>query len=145
MQSVYSTAPADWATRTLVGEVLPLCTDSVGVFYSTSRLGHQDTRWGSLTVLQRFNRCILPPQPTGPGLFQILSPRVQKQLQIQCLKFKHIFSGIEMSFARKKSVETFNKDFGVVSTLTFNCWIYWSNDYEMMTSLSETFNTSQII
>ena len=36
MQSVYSTALADWTTR-----------------------------WGSLTPLQRCSRCILPPQPTG--------------------------------------------------------------------------------
>ena len=26
----------------------------------------QDTRWGSLTPLQRCSRCILLPQPTGP-------------------------------------------------------------------------------
>ena len=60
MQSVYSTAPADWATRwrsltflqrcsrcilqlqptgQLVGGVLPFCRDAVGVYYCLSRLG----------------------------------------------------------------------------------------------------------
>ena len=66
MQSVYSTAPADRVTRTLVGEVIPLCRDAVGVFYSSSRLGHPDTRWGSHTPLQKCSRCILQLQQTGP-------------------------------------------------------------------------------
>ena len=108
MSSVYSAASADWATRwgrltrlqryrrcilqpqptrPLVEEVLPVCRDVVGVFYSPSRLGHSlresypsaeissvyhtasadwATRWGSLTPLQRCSRCILQPQPTGP-------------------------------------------------------------------------------
>ena len=119
-QSVYSTAPADWATRTLVGRgltplerssqcilqpqptgppghslggVLPLWREAVSVFYSPSRLGHQDTRWEEsypsgekqsvystapadwatrtlvgrgLTPLERSSQCILQPQPTGP-------------------------------------------------------------------------------
>ena len=62
MQSVYSTAQADW---THVGEFLLLCRDAVDVFYSPSRL---DPRWGSLTPLQRCSRCILQPKPTGPTL-----------------------------------------------------------------------------
>ena len=66
MQSAYSTASADWATRTLIERVLPLCRDAVGIFYSLSRLGHQDTYWESLTPLQRCSRHILQPQPTGP-------------------------------------------------------------------------------
>ena len=64
MQSVYSTAPVDWA---LVGAVLPLFRDAVGVFYSLSRLG---PRWGSLTPFQICSRCILQPQSTGPSLGQ---------------------------------------------------------------------------
>ena len=39
IQSVYSTAPADWATGDSFGGVLPLCRDTVGVFYCPSRLG----------------------------------------------------------------------------------------------------------
>ena len=45
MQSVYSTAPADWATIILVGG-LPLCRSSVGVFFRLGRLGHPDRRLG---------------------------------------------------------------------------------------------------
>ena len=70
IQSVYSTAPADWATkhslresflswkiqsvhstvpayldhRTLVGGVIPLFRDTVGVFYNPSLLGPRNTR-----------------------------------------------------------------------------------------------------
>ena len=65
-QSVYFTAPADWTTKTPVEEVLPLCRVAVSVFYSPSRLDHQDTRWGGLAPLQRSSQCILPPQPTWP-------------------------------------------------------------------------------
>ena len=61
MQSVYSAAPADWAT--LVGGVLTLCRDTVGVSYSPGRLGY--TRWGSLNSMQRYSWCILQPRPTG--------------------------------------------------------------------------------
>ena len=48
--------------------VLPFCRDAVSVFYSHSRLGHQDTRWagGGLAPLQRCSRPILQPQPTWP-------------------------------------------------------------------------------
>ena len=66
MQSVYSTAPANWATRHLHGGVLPFCRDAVSVFYSPSQLGHKTLAWGSLTLLQRCSQCILQPQPTGP-------------------------------------------------------------------------------
>ena len=42
MQSVYSTAPAEWVTgHSLMGWVLLLCQDSVSVFYSPSRLGNK--------------------------------------------------------------------------------------------------------
>ena len=44
MQSVYSTASADWATRQSLGEVLPLCRDAVDVFCSPSWLG-QNLIW----------------------------------------------------------------------------------------------------
>ena len=76
MQSAYSKAPAKWATGhslgepytfaemqsaysgTLVGGVLPFCRDAVGVF--------RNTRWGSLTLLQRCSLPILKPQLNGP-------------------------------------------------------------------------------
>ena len=64
MQTVYSAVTADWATRTLVGGVLPFCRDAVSVFCSHIRLGHPDTRWGSLTLLQRCSHCILKSQMT---------------------------------------------------------------------------------
>ena len=38
MQLVHYTAPAEWATRTLVGGVLPFCRDAVGALYSPSWL-----------------------------------------------------------------------------------------------------------
>ena len=84
---VTETSPFSVISRTHVGEVLPLCRDAVGVFYSPSRLGHSlgeaypsaetqsvnskaqaywTTRWGSLTSPQRCSRCILQPQPDGP-------------------------------------------------------------------------------
>ena len=65
MQSIYPTAPVDWATRILVGGVLLLNRDAVDLFYSPNRLGYQNTRWGSLTPLQRCSRFILQPQSTG--------------------------------------------------------------------------------
>ena len=68
MHTVYYAALANWETRTFVGRVLPLYGDAVGVFCSSSSLGHLDTRWGSLATLKRCNRCILQPQPTRqPG------------------------------------------------------------------------------
>ena len=92
---MYSTAPADWVTRhLLVGGVLPLSRDAVGVFYSPSRLDHKTLIGGgsflspemqsvystapadwvtghlfggeSYPPLQRCSRCILLHQPTGP-------------------------------------------------------------------------------
>ena len=45
MQSVYSTAPANWATRRLVGRVLPLCKDAVSLFYHPSQLGITHKEW----------------------------------------------------------------------------------------------------
>ena len=65
IQYVYSTAPADWVFRTLIGEFLPLCRDTVCVSYSSSRLGLQDTHWRILIPLQRYSMCILQLQPTG--------------------------------------------------------------------------------
>ena len=40
IQSVYSTAPADWDTGHSLGVVLPLNIDAFGVFYHQSPLGH---------------------------------------------------------------------------------------------------------
>ena len=91
MQLVYSTASANWATHwghlipllrcswcilqpqptgTLVGGVLPLCWDAVGVFYSLSQLGHS---LGNLTPLQRCSQYILQPQLTRPLVGGVLS------------------------------------------------------------------------
>ena len=58
VQTVYSTAPADWATRALVRGVLLLCREAVGVFYSTSRLGHRTLVGG-----------VLPHRSEAVGLF----------------------------------------------------------------------------
>ena len=79
--------------RTLIGGILSLCRDAVGVFYSPSQLGQsypelllqgnltplqrsshiQDTLgWGCLTLLQRCSRCILHTQPTGPVILRTL-------------------------------------------------------------------------
>ena len=70
LQSVYSTAPADWTTdHSLEGGVLLLCRDAVGVFYSPSWLDHRSLVGGwSFTPLQRCSRCILQPQLTGPQI-----------------------------------------------------------------------------
>ena len=70
MKSVYSTAPPGWlGQRTLVEGVLPLCRDAVGVFYVTHRPTRPKyTRWGCLTPLQRWIRCILlSPRPDRLG------------------------------------------------------------------------------
>ena len=40
MQSVYSTALANWGIRHSLGRVFFLCRDSVSVFYSPNQLGH---------------------------------------------------------------------------------------------------------
>ena len=66
MHMVYSTAPTDRATRTLVMKVSPLCRDAVGVLYSPNRQGHQDTRYEGVTPLQGCSWCVVQPQPTGP-------------------------------------------------------------------------------
>ena len=68
MQSVYSTARADWAAgHSLSGGALPLCSDAVGIFYCSSWLGNRTfVGQGSLTSLQRCSRYILLPEPTGP-------------------------------------------------------------------------------
>ena len=114
MQSEYTTAPADLVTHwrslaplqrcsrsilqpqptwPVIGEVLLLCRDAVGVFYSPSRLGHSlgkycssaemqseyttapadlATHWGSIAPLQRCSRSILQPQPTWPLIGEVL-------------------------------------------------------------------------
>ena len=65
MQSVYSTAPSDWATGhslqdTRWGWDLPLFRDAVGVFYCPIRLGYRTLVVGvGLTPFQRCSRCIL--------------------------------------------------------------------------------------
>ena len=41
MQSVYCTTPAHWATKHLLGGVLPLCKYAVSIFCNPSRLGHK--------------------------------------------------------------------------------------------------------
>ena len=66
MQSVYSTPTTECATMKVVGGVLPLCRDAVVVYYTHNRLRHHETRWGSLTPLQRCSCCILHPQPFAP-------------------------------------------------------------------------------
>ena len=40
--------------------------DAVCVFYNPSRLGHRTPVGRDLNPLQRYNRCILQPQPIGP-------------------------------------------------------------------------------
>ena len=80
-------------TGPFIREVLPLCRDAVGVFYSPSQLGHSleesnpsaemqsmysiaptdwAIHWKSFTPLQRCSRCILQPQPTGPFISGVL-------------------------------------------------------------------------
>ena len=66
IQSVYSTAPADWASGHSLGEVFLLCRDTVGVFNNLSRPGRRALIGRGLTLLQRCSRCILQPQPSGP-------------------------------------------------------------------------------
>ena len=66
MQSVYFTAPTNLTTGHSLGEVLALCRDAVGVFYSPNQLDHRTLFGGSLSSLQRCSRCILQPQPTWP-------------------------------------------------------------------------------
>ena len=61
VQSVYSTALADWGTGDSFGRVLPLCRGAVNLFYSPSRLGHRRFVRGSLTPLQRCCQFILQP------------------------------------------------------------------------------------
>ena len=63
IQSVYSSAPAYWATGHLLREsLLSICRNAV---YSTAPVDWT-TRCGSLTPPQRCSRCILQPQLTRP-------------------------------------------------------------------------------
>ena len=79
MQLVYSTAPADWATRWGNLTRPTLCRDAVGVFYSPSRLGHS---LGESYPLQRCSWCILQPQPTGPLVGGILPAPHSAEMQL---------------------------------------------------------------
>ena len=69
-QSVYSTAPAEWARypgHSLV--VLTPCKEAVGVFYGSSRMGKiSRTLVGGSYLLQISSRCILRPQPNGQDI-----------------------------------------------------------------------------
>ena len=58
---MYSTAPAD---RALVGWILTLYRETVGIFYTPARLS---PRWVNLTPLQRSSRYIIHPRPTEPS------------------------------------------------------------------------------
>ena len=62
--SVYSTAPADWATGLSLGEFY-LSAEKQCVFYSPSRLGYR-TLVGRVLPFCREAVCILQPQPIGP-------------------------------------------------------------------------------
>ena len=87
MQSVYYTAPANWAQMVLCHiqdthwmEVLPLCRDAVCVLYSPTQLGSdgfvsypEHSLGGGFTPLQRCSQCILQPQPTGLRWFCVIS------------------------------------------------------------------------
>ena len=46
--------------------VLPPCRGTIGVFYRPGRLGHRTLVGGSLTPMQRYNRCILQTRSTRP-------------------------------------------------------------------------------
>ena len=66
-QSVYSIAQADWVTGTLFEEVLP--TVEIKSLYSTVLVDWTTKTLfggGGLTPLQRSSRCILQPKPIGP-------------------------------------------------------------------------------
>ena len=75
MQSMYSTIPGDGTT--LIGGVLSLYRDVIGVFRTPKRLDH--TCWRSLTPLQKCSRCTLQPQATEPhslgGFLPVCIPR----------------------------------------------------------------------
>ena len=45
-------------------------------------VSYQDTRWGSLTPLQRSSRCILQPQPNRPCYFSVL---IRASYSIKCI------------------------------------------------------------
>ena len=46
-------------SRTLIGVVLPLCRDTVGVFYGPSRLGWKDFVYKSLVTLSVKVLCVI--------------------------------------------------------------------------------------
>ena len=57
IQSVLFYSPSRMGYRALVGGVLPLCRDAVAVILQPQPNGPPDTRWGSLTLLQRCSKC----------------------------------------------------------------------------------------
>ena len=63
--SVNYTASADWDTIKLIGGVLTLCRDAVGVFYCAIWLGYHEIYGRSLNPLQRRSRWLILPQLTG--------------------------------------------------------------------------------
>ena len=117
IQSVYSAATADWATGHVLGESYS-CAEIQSV-YSAARLqdtcmgesyscaeiqsvysaatadwatGLHDTRWGSLTLVQRYSQCILQLQPTG-----LLDTRLGESYQTNCKHFTHYASRLVRS------------------------------------------------
>ena len=61
MQLVYSTSPAKWATRTLIGGGLTLCRDAVGVFYIPREVGKDDLQ--NVMKLKRIKITIIYDHP----------------------------------------------------------------------------------
>ena len=66
----------------VVGGVLPLCREAVGVFYSTLSVDWANRCRGSFTPLQRSSRCILQPHPIEPLVGKDLTPL---QRSSQCI------------------------------------------------------------
>ena len=107
-QSVYSTAPADWATRHLLGESCPLqrssrcilqpqptepqdtcwgslalCREAVGVFYSPSRLSHRTLVWGVLPSAEKQSVYSTAPADWATG--HLLGESCPLQRSIRCI------------------------------------------------------------
>ena len=66
MQSMYSTALADWATGHSLGESYPSAEKQLVYFTALADWGHRTLIRGILLPQQRYNWCILQPQLTGP-------------------------------------------------------------------------------
>ena len=67
-QTVYSTAPADWATRHSLGEVLLLCREAVGVFYSPNRVVHRTLAGEVLSLAEEQSVYFTAPADCASGL-----------------------------------------------------------------------------